>query len=230
LKDSPPIAEPVLLARPRGTHRFEAFSPKLARRLMFYRRSLLQHWLLLEADPSVMSCCERPGYVLIDGHRRLADFFVFYIDLNELVILIDQMADDSAKTSCRDLDSTAFPIRPVAPAESEARSANPTASDYVLRKASLTIARYRARILSGRSGVGSHGFVQPASKRQDQRARASDAIAVAAHVIRGGGDIVNRGKPELQAIDANAWPTVAHPELDEPARRAFETCRRAVLR
>ncbi|MEX4003582.1 integrase [Paraburkholderia sp. EG285A] len=41
---------------------------------------------------------------------------------------------------------------------------------------------------------------------------------------------MNRRKPELQAIDANAWPTVAHSELDEPARRAFETRRLAVLR
>nr|WP_309249636.1 hypothetical protein [Paraburkholderia sp. CNPSo 3274] len=78
---------------------------------------MLQQWLLLEADPNVISFCERPGYVLIDGHRRLADFLAYYIDRKELVILIDQMADDSAKASCRDLDSTAFPIRPVAPAE-----------------------------------------------------------------------------------------------------------------
>ncbi|MCP3710114.1 helix-turn-helix domain-containing protein [Paraburkholderia sp. CNPSo 3274] len=41
---------------------------------------------------------------------------------------------------------------------------------------------------------------------------------------------MNRRKPELQAIDANAWPTVAHTELDEPARRTFETRRHAVLR
>ncbi|MEX4003581.1 hypothetical protein AB4Y38_32375 [Paraburkholderia sp. EG285A] len=117
MEDSLHIAEPVPLARPRGTHRFEGFSPKLARRVMFYRRSLLQQWLLLEADPNVISFCERPGYVLIDGHRRLADFLACYIDRKELVILIDKMDDDSAKASCRDLDSTAFPIRPVTPAE-----------------------------------------------------------------------------------------------------------------
>ncbi|WP_255581140.1 hypothetical protein [Caballeronia sp. dw_276] len=35
------IPEPVALACPRGGHRLEAFSPKLARRVMFYRRAPL---------------------------------------------------------------------------------------------------------------------------------------------------------------------------------------------
>jgi hypothetical protein len=35
MDDSLHIAEPIALARPRGAHRFEAFSPKLARRVMF---------------------------------------------------------------------------------------------------------------------------------------------------------------------------------------------------
>jgi hypothetical protein len=74
------IAEPIALARPPGAHRFEAFSSKLARRVMFYRRPLLEQWLLLEADPGVVTFCERPGYVLIDGYRRLADFWVRYVD------------------------------------------------------------------------------------------------------------------------------------------------------
>lgn len=41
---------------------------------------------------------------------------------------------------------------------------------------------------------------------------------------------MSRRKPELQAIDVNAWPTVACTELDEAARRTFETRRQAVLR
>jgi transposase InsO family protein len=41
---------------------------------------------------------------------------------------------------------------------------------------------------------------------------------------------MNRRKSEFQAIDVNAWPTVAHTEFDETARRAFETRRQAVLR
>jgi hypothetical protein len=94
------IPEPVALARPRGAHRFEAFSPKLARRVMFYRRPLLGQWLLLETNPKAIAFCERPGYVMINGSRRLADFWVHYVDLRELVILIESEIDGSV---------TAFP-------------------------------------------------------------------------------------------------------------------------
>jgi putative transposase len=41
---------------------------------------------------------------------------------------------------------------------------------------------------------------------------------------------MNHWKPELQAIDVSAWPTVARTELDEAARRAFEKRRQAVVR
>ena len=56
------IPEPVALARPRDAHRFEAFSPKLARRVMFHRRPLLDQRLLLATNPEVIAFCERPGY------------------------------------------------------------------------------------------------------------------------------------------------------------------------
>ncbi|RDJ97242.1 hypothetical protein [Paraburkholderia lacunae] len=117
MEDSLHIAEPVALARPRGAHRFEAFSPKLGRRVMFYRRPLLEQWLLLEAAPNVITFCERPGYVLTDGSRRLADFWVRYSDRYELVILSDSSTEDSVNATCGDLDGNAFPIRLVAPAE-----------------------------------------------------------------------------------------------------------------
>jgi hypothetical protein len=61
MENSLHIAEPVALARPRGAHRFEAFSLKLARRLTFYRRPLLEQWVRLEANPAVTTFCERPG-------------------------------------------------------------------------------------------------------------------------------------------------------------------------
>ncbi|PMS34976.1 hypothetical protein B0G57_1128 [Trinickia symbiotica] len=117
MEDSLRNAEPVALARPRGAHRLEAFSPKLARRVVFYQRTLLEQWLLLEANPTVISFCERPGYVLIDGHRHLVDFWVRYVDRAELVFVSDSKIESNAKTSSRDLDGNAFPIRRVAPAE-----------------------------------------------------------------------------------------------------------------
>jgi hypothetical protein len=74
------IAAPVALARPRGTHRFEAFSPKLDRRVMFYRPASLDQWVLIEANPAVIVFCERPGYVHVNERKRLAGFRVRYVD------------------------------------------------------------------------------------------------------------------------------------------------------
>jgi hypothetical protein len=99
------ISEPVTISRPRGAHRFEAFSPKLARRVTFYRRALLEQWLLLEANPRVISFCERPGYVLIDGNRLLADFWVRFADREELVVLIEESSNSDAEALGRDLDA-----------------------------------------------------------------------------------------------------------------------------
>jgi hypothetical protein len=94
------IAEPVALARPRGAHRFEGFSPKLARRLTFYRRDLLEQWILFEADPAAIVFCERPGYVNVSGKQRLADFWVCFVDRQELVILDDAFYGVRFNTAC----------------------------------------------------------------------------------------------------------------------------------
>ncbi|WP_080403989.1 hypothetical protein [Burkholderia ubonensis] len=117
MENSPHIAEPIALARPRGAHRFEAFSPKLARRVMFYRRPLLEQWLLLEANPKVLTFCECPGYVLINGCHRLADFWVRYVDRDNLVLLSDSTIERDTKASYRDLDGSTSQIRLVVPAE-----------------------------------------------------------------------------------------------------------------
>jgi hypothetical protein len=111
------IPQPVALARPRGAHRFEAFSPKLARRVMFYRRPLLDQWLLLETNPKVIAFCERPGYVIVNGSRRLADFWVQYFGQQELVVLIESELDHSMIGSPCVCEDNELPIRFVAPAE-----------------------------------------------------------------------------------------------------------------
>jgi hypothetical protein len=63
--NSLPILQPLVLARPRGAHRFEAFSLKLARRVTLYRHVALQQWVLFEASPTVEVFCESPGFVII---------------------------------------------------------------------------------------------------------------------------------------------------------------------
>ncbi|WP_322062773.1 hypothetical protein [Paraburkholderia sp. J63] len=76
MENSLKIPAPIALARPRGARRLEAFSPKLSRRVIFFRRALLDQWILLEANPAVITFCERPGYVVVEGVKRLADFWV----------------------------------------------------------------------------------------------------------------------------------------------------------
>jgi hypothetical protein len=118
MEDSLRVAGPVALARPRGAHRFEAFSPKLARRVMFFWRPSVDLWLLLEADSAAVTFCERPGYVQIDGRRRLADFWVRYIDREELVLLADaKSADDATAARGGDLNGEALAIRYIATPE-----------------------------------------------------------------------------------------------------------------
>lgn len=117
MENFPSFSEPIALARPPGAHRLEAFSPKLGRRLTFYRRALLDLWLLLEADPSVIAFCERPGYVQRGGSTRLADFWVRYIDRQELILLADGDMEEGVGPAEQELDGAVFSIRSVTSAD-----------------------------------------------------------------------------------------------------------------
>lgn len=116
--NSLPILQPLTLARPRGAHRFEAFSLKLARRVTLYRHAALQQWVLLEASPTVEAFCERPGFVIIGGQQLLVDFWVRYADRHELVILSEAMPEDHAMSEAvGTLDMQGLSIRRVESAE-----------------------------------------------------------------------------------------------------------------
>ncbi|WP_157660328.1 hypothetical protein [Burkholderia ubonensis] len=52
---------------------------------------------MIEADPAARTFCERPGCVMLDGQRYLADFWVRYADRQELIILPDPMAMPDVK-------------------------------------------------------------------------------------------------------------------------------------
>lgn len=88
---------------------------------MFYRRALLEQWLLLEANPKVITFCERPGYVLINEDRHLADFWVRYVDHNELVVLSELLNRSNVAASHAEprteLDACTADVRFVASAE-----------------------------------------------------------------------------------------------------------------
>jgi len=113
-----PSLQPLALARPRSAHRFEAFSLKLARRVTLYRHVALQQWVLLEASPTVVAFCERPGFVIIDGQQILADFWVRYADRQELVILSEAAFEfDTVSNAGGTLDVQGLSIRRVESAE-----------------------------------------------------------------------------------------------------------------
>ncbi|WP_309546252.1 hypothetical protein [Paraburkholderia sp. BL27I4N3] len=77
---------------------------------------MLEQWILFEADPAVIVFCERPGCVNVSGKERLADFWVRYVDRQELVILDDTVDNENTSISHRQLDGAALPVRKVSPA------------------------------------------------------------------------------------------------------------------
>ncbi|QUN32281.1 hypothetical protein KB879_31630 (plasmid) [Cupriavidus sp. KK10] len=113
------LAEPVALVRPRGAHRFEAFSPKLKRRLTFYRRCAFDQWVLIESDPAIAHSCERPGFVQFRGRRYLADFLLSCSDRQELVLLPNPVIDEEAKKGL-ELSADVLNVRLVDAAEQAA--------------------------------------------------------------------------------------------------------------
>jgi hypothetical protein len=79
-------------ARPYGSHRYDVFGPKIGRRLTLFGRQALQQWLRLEADPFVVTYCERPLLVPETATGRAADFWVG-MDDGELLYLIARPAE-----------------------------------------------------------------------------------------------------------------------------------------
>lgn len=67
---------PVNEARPPGASRFECWSPKLRRRISLYSQRAFDQWILLEADPEAAIFCERPYWAVVNGERKLVDFWV----------------------------------------------------------------------------------------------------------------------------------------------------------
>jgi hypothetical protein len=110
------MMRPGALARTRGAHRFEVFSPKLKRRLTFDRRCAVDEWIVLESDPAVQAFCERPGFVQFGGERFRADFQVCYANRRDLLLLPNPVAVKDSKPHA-DLDVSAMNVRLLEPAD-----------------------------------------------------------------------------------------------------------------
>ncbi|WP_341318387.1 hypothetical protein WN982_25370 [Paraburkholderia sp. IMGN_8] len=115
--DLPRCFDPIQLSRPRGAHRYDAFSPKLNRRLTFYGRSAFEAWLMIESDPGVRTFCERPGVMTVDGHRCIVDFWLSFVDHEGLVLLSDRTPATDRLQNYPDFDSDSFIVRHIGVAE-----------------------------------------------------------------------------------------------------------------
>jgi hypothetical protein len=216
---------------------------------MFYRRALLEQWLLLEANPKAITFCERPGYVLINGERHLADFLVCYVGREEFVVLSELLWGSNVDGPHAEIGAGTPEVRFFASAElAAARTwtdnwqrilpylvANRGLVPATLPPAIMQFLKEPRRLLDiEREFMTSDPvIVRTALFRllHSGLVSTSQATTVAAHVLHSvGGDDMSRRKPELQTIDVNIWPTVAHTELDETGRRKFEARRHAILR
>jgi hypothetical protein len=72
--------------------------------------------VILEADPAVIACCERPGFIQSEGKRYLADFLVRCFDRQQLVILFDLLSEPSVKPNAV-LDNPGLTVRSVQSSE-----------------------------------------------------------------------------------------------------------------
>lgn len=72
---SMPYTRAVPFSRPAGRRRIEVFSPKIGRRLSLGGYDPYRTWLVIEANPLIVTFCERPTYV--DGPKSpVIDFWV----------------------------------------------------------------------------------------------------------------------------------------------------------
>ena len=103
---------PLEVTRPRGGRLLEAFSPKLARPIRLFERARFEQWIRLEADPAVLSLCERPTRLGIKRDGRLIDFWVQRRNGEEMLLLGHGDAEQAVPDQIDDMA-----LRVVAPAE-----------------------------------------------------------------------------------------------------------------
>lgn len=109
-------------ARPFKSHRYDVHGLKVNRNLSLFNQHPLNTWLQLEADPTVLSYCERPIVIPDTSPRRIVDFWVAFSDHEELwLISSDKDApppEETARTLhafCTWAESQHLSVREVCP-------------------------------------------------------------------------------------------------------------------
>ncbi|WP_151639318.1 hypothetical protein [Noviherbaspirillum aerium] len=73
--------------RPYKSHRYDVFGLKVNRTLTLFDPPALYTWLQLEADPLVLSYCERPAVIPDTTPKQIIDFWVAYSSREEFWLL-----------------------------------------------------------------------------------------------------------------------------------------------
>lgn len=82
------FTEPASDVRPYGATRLVGYAPKLARRITLYGENSLHCLIMLEADPSIITYCERPIVITDIKPKRVVDFWVKKNDQEELWLIL----------------------------------------------------------------------------------------------------------------------------------------------
>ena len=103
---------PISTTRPRNARMIEAYSPKLNRRIQCFGQEAFHLWICLEADPLIATFCERPAFLGSGDNKRIADFWVYQQEREQLLII-----DEQQKPSTLTIGDAELPVRTILPIE-----------------------------------------------------------------------------------------------------------------
>lgn len=105
----PRFKQPAYNRRPFGSHRFDVFSPKISRQLVLFGMASVDLWTSLEADPDILTFCERPILIPDTQPRRAVDFWVESKQGEQLLVLQRSSAPSERDGSVADKAVSAPP-------------------------------------------------------------------------------------------------------------------------
>ena len=103
------FGSPLTTNRPRGARQLEARSPKLGRRVRLFDHLAFSQWIRLEADPAVLTFCERPARISRQPDSCLIDYWVQRAG-GQAMLLLESRYD----LALQDVDGVAVEVVPLA--------------------------------------------------------------------------------------------------------------------
>jgi hypothetical protein len=88
---SPVTPSPAAIKRLPWMRRLSFISPRLSRLLTLFSYDSLCLWAYVESQSAVTRFCEYPGYVIVDGRRLLATFYVEGAKHRQFLVLQDDI-------------------------------------------------------------------------------------------------------------------------------------------